>query len=102
MSSSETALVRISESLFLFFCCFEFRAVFSSMEWFGTEFQVFVSILFHGTEFQAFFSYAERFGMNSDRFMFRRTAGIPTEQTSYSIYSVFGGIIFLSKIANPT
>jgi hypothetical protein len=34
--------------------------------------------------------------------MFCGTAGNPQEQTNYSIYSVFRGIIFLSEIANPT
>ncbi len=40
----------------------EFQIVFSSAEWFRTEFREFASILFHGTEFRAFFFSAERFG----------------------------------------
>ncbi len=39
---------------------------------------------------------------NSENFLFRRTAGIPPEQTNCSVYSVFRGIIFWSDIANPT
>ncbi len=90
MFSSKTASERNSESLLLFlFHRTELLVVFSSAEWFGTEFQVFASIcvlrngipscflprnasewnseslllfLFHGTEFRAFFSSAERFG----------------------------------------
>ena len=40
----------------------ELRVVFSSAEWFGTEFRQFVSIFFHGTEFRVVFSSAEGFG----------------------------------------
>ena len=39
---------------------------------------------------------------NSESFLFRGTAGIPSELAICSVYSVFGGIIFLSEIANPT
>jgi hypothetical protein len=38
---------------------------------------------------------------NSESFLFRGTAGIPSELTICSGYSVFRGIIFLSEIANP-
>ncbi len=56
--------------------------------------------LFHDTEFRAIFSsricLQER---NSESFLFRRTAGILSEQTVRSVYSVFRGIIFL--VGNP-
>jgi hypothetical protein len=39
---------------------------------------------------------------NSESFLFRHTAGILPEQTNCSVYSVFQGIIFLLKIANPS
>ncbi len=38
---------------------------------------------------------------NSERFLFRGTAGIPSEITICSVYSVFHGIIFLAEIRNP-
>jgi hypothetical protein len=42
----------------------EFRVVFSSGEWFGTEFRECASSVFwfHGTEFRVVFSFAEGFG----------------------------------------
>ena len=39
---------------------------------------------------------------NSENFLFRRTAGIPSEITICSVYSVFRGIIFLSEIPDPS
>ncbi len=54
--------------------------------------------LLHRTEFQAFFSPAERFGRNSENFLFRGTAGIPPEQTNCFVYSVFRGINFSRKL----
>jgi hypothetical protein len=39
---------------------------------------------------------------NSERFLFRGTAGIPSEWTICSVYSFFRGIIFLSEIPTPT
>ncbi len=39
--------------------------------------------------------------LNSEIFMFSGTAGIPTEITICSVYSVFRGFIFLSEIPNP-
>ncbi len=35
---------------------------------------------------------------NSESFLFRGTAGIPPEQTNFSVYSVFRGIIFCRKL----
>ena len=103
---------------------------FISAEWFGTEFREFASIfvprngipscflirwsvrkgiprdcfyfLFNGTEFRVIFSSAEGFGTEFRDFLFRGTAGIPSEITLCSVYSVFRGIIFLSEIPNPT
>ena len=132
----------------------EFRVVFSSAEWFGTEFRECASteFWFHGTEFRDVFSSAEGFGTelwdfasifvprngipsyflfrgrvlngipwvffnfcsternselfssprkgserNSERFLFRGTAGIPSEIPICSDYSVFRGIMFCLK-----
>jgi hypothetical protein len=61
-----------SESMLLFL--FPRKVVFSSTEGFGTEFR---------------------------GFLFCGTAGIPSEITVCSVYSVFWGIIFLSEIPNP-
>jgi hypothetical protein len=68
---------------------------------FGTKFCEFPSIFFHGTEFGVVFSSAEGFGTEFREFLFRGTAGIPSELTISSVYSVFRGIIFLSEIPNP-
>jgi hypothetical protein len=102
---------------------------FSSAKWFGTEFRQFVSIfvpqnripsclLFRGrvrnriprvcyyicsTERNSELFPLPRKGSerNSERFLFRGTAGIPSEMIIGSVYSVFRGIIFLSEIPNP-
>jgi hypothetical protein len=80
---------RNSDSLLLyFFHGTEFRVIFSSAEVFGTEFRV-------------VFSSAEGFGTEFRGFLFRGTAGIPSEITICSVCSVFRGIIFLSEIPNP-
>jgi hypothetical protein len=57
----------------------EFRLVFSSAEWFGTEFRKFASIWFHGTEFRVVFSSAEGFGTELWEFtsIFAPRNGIP-------------------------
>jgi hypothetical protein len=39
---------------------------------------------------------------NLESFLFSGTAGIPSELTICSVYSVFRGIIFLADIANPS
>ncbi len=57
--------------------------------------------LVHGTEFRVVFSSAEGFGTEFRKFLSRGTAGIPSEITICSVYSVFRGIIFLSEIPNP-
>jgi hypothetical protein len=103
---------------------------FSSAAWFGTEFRQFVSIfvprngipsclLFRGrvrnriprvcfyfcsTERNSELFPLPRKGseQNSERFLFRGTAGIPSEMIICSVYSVFRGIIFLSEIPNPS
>ncbi len=58
--------------------------------------------LFNGTEFRVVFSFAEGFGTEFRGFLFGGTAGIPSEITICSVYSVFRGIIFLSVIPNPS
>jgi hypothetical protein len=103
--------------------------LFSSAEWFGTEFREsyrkvfsdhFVGgreyahsirtakveinlkgFLSHGTEFRVDFSSAEGFGTKFRDFLFRGTTEIPSEIAVCSVYSVFRGIIFLSEIPNP-
>jgi hypothetical protein len=95
--------------------------LFSSAEWFGTEFREFrnsqlfsrplkgskgnfeslLLFLVNGTEFLVVFSSAEGFGTEFRQFLFRGTAGIPSEITICSVYSVFRGIIFWSEIPNP-
>jgi hypothetical protein len=57
--------------------------------------------LVHGTEFRVVFSSVEGFGTEFRDFLFRGIAGIPSEITLCSVYSVFRGIIFLSEIPNP-
>jgi hypothetical protein len=92
-----------------------FRAFFSSADLFGTEFRE-ISVPRNGSERNSeslllclsmvqnsehsspLRNGSER---NSEGFLFRRTDGIPPEQTNCSVYSVFRGIIFLSEIANP-
>ncbi len=53
--------------------------------------------LFRGTEFQDVISSAEGFGTEFREFLFRGTAGIPSEITICSVNSVFCGIIFCRK-----
>jgi hypothetical protein len=48
------------------------RVVFSSAEWFGTEFREFAPILLHGTEFRAVLSITERFGREFREFALPR------------------------------
>ncbi len=74
---------------------------FSSADGFGEEFREFASIFFYGTEYRVVFFSSEGFGTEFRGFLFRGTAGIPSEITSCSVYSVFHGIIFLSEIPNP-
>jgi hypothetical protein len=76
--------------------------VFSSVEGFGTELWEFASIFFLPTEFRVIFSSAEGFRTEFRDFLFRGTAGIPSEITICSVYSIFRGIIFLSEIPNRT
>jgi hypothetical protein len=58
--------------------------------------------LCNGMEFRVVFSSAEGFGTEFREFLFRGTAGIPSEITICFVYSVVRGIIFLSEIPNPT
>ncbi len=111
-------------------CGVLFWAGFSSAEWFGTEFRQFASIFvprngipscfifrwrvwkgiprvcfyFCSTEQNSEFFSLPRKGLerNSGFFLFRGTAGIPSEITVCSVYSVSRGIIFLSEIPNPS
>ncbi len=122
---------RNSDSLLIYlFHGTEIRVVFSSAEGFGREFREYAStfvsterncelfslplkclegnseslllVLLNGTEFRVVFSSAEGFGTEFRGFLFRGTAGIPSELTICSVYSVFHGIIFLSEIPNPS
>ncbi len=56
--------------------------------------------LFHGTEFRAFFSSEEWYGTEFWYFSVPRNIR-SLEQTICSVYSIFRWIIFLSEIANP-
>ncbi len=86
---------RNSDSLFLFlFHGTEFRVVFSSEEGFGTEFQEYASTERNSELFSLSWKGSER---NSERFLFRGTAGIPSEMNICSVSSVFRGIIFCRK-----
>ncbi len=59
-------------------------------------------VLFHGTEFRVVFSSTEWFGTEYQEFLFRGTAGIRSEITICSVNSVFRGILFFGEIPNPT
>ena len=85
----------------IYFGFTERNSLFSPAEWFGTELWEFASIFFHGTEFRVISSSAEGFGTEFREFLFRGTAGIPTEITICSVNSVFRRIIFLSEIPSP-
>jgi hypothetical protein len=72
---------------------------------FGREFwnfEIMLLFLVHRMEFRVVFSFTEGFGTEFREFLFRGTAGILSEITICSVYSVFRGIIFLSEIPNPT
>ena len=69
---------------------------------FGRDSKSLLLFLVHGTEFRVIFSSAEGFGTEFRDFLFRGIAGIPSEITLCSVYSVFRGIIFLSEIPNPS
>ncbi len=109
-------------------CCVLSWVVFSSAEWFGTEFREFASIsvprngipscflfrwkVWKGIPRVCFYSWStgrnsELFSRlrkgserNSENFLFRGTAGIPSEITICYVNSVFRVIIFLSEILN--
>jgi hypothetical protein len=78
-----------------------YPSYFSSAEGSERNSASFLLFLFHGTEFRVVFSSAEGFGTEFREFLFHGTAGIPSELTISSVYSVFRGIIFLSEIPNP-
>ncbi len=60
--------------LFLFYGT-DFWVVFSSAEWFRTEFpESLLLFLFHGTEFRAFFSSTEQFGTDFRKFSVPRNS----------------------------
>ncbi len=89
-----------SESLLLFWLHgTEFRAVFSSAE----EGIPRACFYFCSTEqnSELFFLPRKGWECNSESFLFHGTAGIPSEMTICSVYSVFRGIIFLSENFQP-
>jgi hypothetical protein len=88
--------------LLLLFRGTEFRVFFSSAKGSEGNFESLLLFLFRGTQFRDVFSSAEGFGTEFREFLFRGTAGIPTEITICSVNSVFRGIIFLSEIPNLT
>jgi hypothetical protein len=108
----------------IFSCRDLFWLVFSSAEWFGTAFRELVSIFvsrngipscffFHGRDrhgiprvcfnfvpcngIRSCFLFRGRVGTKFLEFSVLWTAGIPSERTSCSFYSVFYGIICLSE-----
>ncbi len=97
-----------------FFVSMEFRVLFSSAEWFWTEFGK--SIFAPQNEIPSCFFFRRRvqdgikggcfyfcsLERNSESFRFRVTSSIPSEITICSVYFVFRGIIFLSEISNST
>ncbi len=87
-----------------YFCSTEWNSEPFSLPRKGSDWnsEIMLLFLFHGTEFRAVFSSAEGLGSEFRRFLFRGTAGIPSEISICSVYSVFRGIIFLSEIPNPT
>jgi hypothetical protein len=86
---------------FQFFYGTEFRLVFSFSEVFGREFREFTSIFVqrNGIPSCSLFPGRVQNG-NFEGFLFRGTAGIPSEITC-SVYFVFRGINFLSEIPYP-
>ena len=89
--------------VFFFFCSTERNSEFFSLPLKFSEgnSESLLLFLFNGTEFRVVFSSTEGFGTEFREFLFRGTAGIPSEITICSDYSVFRGIIFLSEIPNP-
>ncbi len=89
--------------VFFFFCSTERNSKFFSLALKCSEgnSESLLLFLFNGTEFRVVFSSAEGFGTEFREFLFRGTAGIPSEIAICSVYSVFRGIIFLSEIPNP-
>jgi hypothetical protein len=70
---------------------------------FGREFRDFVTIFVRRNGIPSCFLFRKRVQNRIPRFfLFRGTAGIPSEITICSVYFVFRGIIFLSEIPNPT
>ena len=90
--------------VFFFFCLTERNSEFFSLPLKRSEgnSESLLLFLLNGTEFRVVFSSAEGFGTEFREFLFRGTAGIPSEVAICSVYSVFRGIIFLSEIPNPT
>ncbi len=77
----------------------EFRVVFSSAEWFITEFWEFDSIFVPQYRIPSIFLF---FGMvRNESILFRGTAGNPLEQTTCSVYSVFWGILYIVGNCQP-
>jgi hypothetical protein len=70
----------------------EIRFLLSSLEGFGTEFRELASIFVPLNGIPSCYLFCGRV---------HGTAGIPSEITICSVYSVFRGIIFLSEIPNP-
>ncbi len=121
-----SSAVRNSDSLLLYlFHGTEFRVVFSSAEGFGREFREYASIfvsternselfslplkcsernserfllfLLNGTEFRDVISSAEGFGTEFRGFLFRGTAGIPSEITICSSFPSSAELFFCRK-----
>ena len=75
----------------------EFRDVFSSAEGFGTELWDFASFLFHGTEFRVIFSSPEGFGTEFRDFLFRETTGIPSDNHLFRLFRLPRNYFFVGN-----
>jgi hypothetical protein len=86
-----------------YFCSTERNSVFFSLPRKGSErnSESMLLFLFHGTEFRVVFSSVEGSEWNSERFLFRRTVGIPSEINICSVNSIYCGIIFLVGNSQP-
>jgi hypothetical protein len=84
-----------------YFCSTERNSELFSLPRKGLEPNSESRLLFCSTEQNSELFSLPRKERNSERFLFRRIAGIPSEMIICSVYFVFRGIIFSSEIPNP-
>jgi hypothetical protein len=91
-----------SESMLLIlFHGTEFRIVSLPLKCSEGNYESLLLFLSNGREFRVVFCSAEEFGTEFRGFSVPRTAGIPSEITIRSVYSVFRGIIFFVGNSQP-